>query len=643
VATELLDLTPGTTLAADDPIPVGDRSGSTALAVNASKMLKVLSGLTDDAAGVRTDLDLPTATATTAALALKANLASPTFTGTVTVPAPPATSNTTIPATTAFVRTSVGRINVKNYGATGDAQRVTDGVCGSGSIVTSATANFTDADVGKVVFAIEVSSGLVRVPVGTIVSRQSATQITVSTTGAGSYTGLHLVWGTDDTAALQAAWAASLALSSRPELYHPAGGYLCSSRPYSYSPSVSAIVPSITGDGSQCTLFYRVPTTLPTADEGMFYHLNGNCTHGKIQGMRFEGSYWAHGRSGVAALFPSSSALFHLDDVEVGYMAGAYCVLSTVNYLTLERCKFELSSYGLSHNYGAMASYGCVYTNNAINVLLNNSEALLNIAPPCRFFGDFIDESSQSAFQLNNSTEVSLFGCRIYAGPGVYALTLTNSSSIKMYGCEVAPYNANANAGGVSIASGCTVSASGTRFQGVGTRYAMENAGTFNDLGGNQLSGTGYTGAGVVVADSRRKPLTADVTVANSTLANITGLSVSVPAEMRISGRYTLFAADATAGDGIKFDLDGGSATWTSIIIQYRLTDGNGVTTVSRASAIATDATVATFTNPGLVEIEFSGVVNAAGTLIPRVAKNSGSTGNVTVSTGSNIVVDQMA
>lgn len=138
-----------------------------------------------------------------------------------------------------------------------------------------------------------------------------------------------------------------------------------------------------------------------------------------------------------------------------------------------------------------------------------------------------------------------------------------------------------------------------------------------------------------------RLTLTADVTAANSTLVSLPGLSHLFAAGREVTGRYVFQAGDATAADGIKFDLDGGTATWTLFVALWRLTDGAGVVTISRTTAIATDATVATFTNPGLVEVEFYGAVNAAGTLVPRFAKNSGTTGNATVYAGSSVVVDQ--
>jgi len=74
-----------------------------------------VSGITSSMVGLSnvdntTDASKPVSTATQAALNLKANLASPTFTGTVSAPTQVSTDNTTKVATTAYVKTVVGEL-----------------------------------------------------------------------------------------------------------------------------------------------------------------------------------------------------------------------------------------------------------------------------------------------------------------------------------------------------------------------------------------------------------------------------------------------------------------------------------------------------------------------------------------------------
>lgn len=72
---------------------------------------------------------------------------------------------------------NIGEINVKNYGATGNARKVTDAVLNGTTTVTSATAAFTSADVGKVVWGVETATGLKRLAQTTITSVNQPRQL----------------------------------------------------------------------------------------------------------------------------------------------------------------------------------------------------------------------------------------------------------------------------------------------------------------------------------------------------------------------------------------------------------------------------------------------------------------------------------
>lgn len=101
-----------------------------------------------------------------------------------------------------------GVANVKDFGAKGDGKRVTDAVLTSGSgVVTSATAAFTPADVGKLANAWK-EGGTATIALGTIASYQSATQVTLSNNASSSASGCILRWGTDDRTAINDALAA---------------------------------------------------------------------------------------------------------------------------------------------------------------------------------------------------------------------------------------------------------------------------------------------------------------------------------------------------------------------------------------------------------------------------------------------------
>jgi hypothetical protein len=123
---------------------------------------------------------------------------------------------------------------------------------------------------------------------------------------------------------------------------------------------------------------------------------------------------------------------------------------------------------------------------------------------------------------------------------------------------------------------------------------------------------------------------TSDITNVTTTLANITGLSfITLAGRKYTAGKILLFVENVTAADGIKLDLDGGTGTWTSFRATYKVYDTSqaGPIASGTVTAIATDITVATVTGAAWVEIEFAGVANAAGTFIPRFAKNSDAAG----------------
>ena len=105
--------------------------------------------------------------------------------------------------TSAFVQKGDALFNVKDYGALGDGKRLTGVTSSSASAsVTVSTGTFTNADIGKI--AAVYTNGAAGT-ITTIQSVQSATQITLATS-AGITTSVGLiVFGTDNSTAIQSA------------------------------------------------------------------------------------------------------------------------------------------------------------------------------------------------------------------------------------------------------------------------------------------------------------------------------------------------------------------------------------------------------------------------------------------------------
>lgn len=98
--------------------------------------------------------------------------------------------------------------DVTAYGAVGNARVVGDAAMSAGSaVLTSATANFQASDVGKPISVKGAGATGVTTLITTILSRQSATQVTLAASNAsgGAVSSNVAIWGTNDQAAIQSA------------------------------------------------------------------------------------------------------------------------------------------------------------------------------------------------------------------------------------------------------------------------------------------------------------------------------------------------------------------------------------------------------------------------------------------------------
>ncbi|MGV9891755.1 hypothetical protein [Streptomyces sp. NPDC003395] len=106
------------------------------------------------------------------------------------------------------------------YNAKGDAKVVADGAMTSGTTtLTSATANFLPSDEGKAISVKGAGPNGVTTLVTTISTRVSTTQVTLAATASTSITGAIVIWGTDDTAAIQTATDAAEAYLANGHTY----------------------------------------------------------------------------------------------------------------------------------------------------------------------------------------------------------------------------------------------------------------------------------------------------------------------------------------------------------------------------------------------------------------------------------------
>lgn len=394
-------------------------------------------------------------------------------------------------------------INVKTYGATGDARKVTDAVLNGTTTVTSATAAFTAADVGKVIWGVESASGSLRLAKTTITAVNSSTSITVGTAATGSYSSIHLVFGTDHTAYLQAAMTAAQAAGAH--VIVPAGGYLFSALPFDANRSTDGNATGVIGAGSSVTVFYPVPGfdfSSTTSNTGAFYRTNGNCYNAILTGVQIEGSYHSYsGASGYIIVSDGGDRTL-IDDVKITHTKGFTALLSVVGSRTnCNRCYFEGASYlGINVGSGSYL-FTDTYTGNHAyyGLQVAGIAGTSNTGISFRWIGGVIDESGGAGAAssiVTSSTDVVFLGARFFGPTSNYACELASSSHARFVGCELVGFGASGNRGGLKVTSGCIATLSSCRLHGLGTLYGLDNAGTVYDGGGNVSNNK--TGAGTI-------------------------------------------------------------------------------------------------------------------------------------------------
>lgn len=152
--------------------------------------------------------------------------------------------NNLVDYTKTLVVKGTQQLNVLDYGATGNGRRLRNIVSTNTSpIITCAGASFAATDVGKLAVVYQdFGAGTVT----TIASVQSATQITLAANSGltASGTGAYLMYGTDDSAAINAALTAAAALAPSDitiGVNSPQGGGQC-----------RVILPATTGSTYYC-------------------------------------------------------------------------------------------------------------------------------------------------------------------------------------------------------------------------------------------------------------------------------------------------------------------------------------------------------------------------------------------------------
>lgn len=134
----------------------------------------------------------------------------------------------------------------------------------------------------------------------------------------------------------------------------------------------------------------------------------------------------------------------------------------------------------------------------------------------------------------------------------------------------------------------------------------------------------GLTGSGWLQNTDGAKRLNSNYTNATTSFTNLADLTHEVIAGRKYAGRMLLRVDQTNAAEGVKLDFGGGTATWTrfnaAMHVLYAAGHSPGTLT---ANAISGAMNLTNISGVVWLAIEWLGVVNAAGTLIPRAAMNS--------------------
>ncbi len=159
-------------------------------------------------------------------------------------------------------------------------------------------------------------------------------------------------------------------------------------------------------------------------------------------------------------------------------------------------------------------------------------------------------------------------------------------------------------------------------------------------LAGNlTVSGTGTSSFAGLVKTPGFNRVTADVTNATATMSAVSDLSFTVVAGVKYVGTISVFANDSTNTDGLAFDLNGGSATFTDLEFGFAAQPAGSTlgTVTSTAPGTAVTITVVS-TSDAVYTISFAFTCNAGGTVIPRFSQNAHSSGTATVRKNSGSI-----
>ncbi len=393
----------------------------------------------------------------------------------------------------------VAAINVKSYGAKVDGRTSLDGVLNTTTTVTSATLSCTSADIGKLIFTV---NGLSLAKLSSTVASCSGASFIANAAATASESGDILVICSDDTTALQNAWAAALAASEPLQL---ASGISCvTSEPFDLPNAVNPYPANqayiVQGYGLQASIIGIAPSfSFASVTQGhgaIFSNAQVQCGYENngahnfsivtardftVTGFKFNFPGWPN----------TTGALYGICDVR---RVGVFAIQST-GAVGIMNSGTESRVEGA--NVQGLAGTDILESNstsvNLVDNILAYSGTGLTISGctlnPCIVRGGLITGNTTAALNVSTGSVVNVYGTR-FGGAGATTKLIVNdgTSTTKLFGVQLG--QGATGAIGISNLSGGSVYATGISWTiSSGTPTEVNNAGNFFDLGGNNLTG----------------------------------------------------------------------------------------------------------------------------------------------------------
>lgn len=438
--------------------------------------------------------------------------------------------------------------NVKNFGAVGNAKKVVDCTAsGAGSpvTVTSATANFTSADLHKVL--MQFGPGYVNIGLSTITAVNSSTSVTVSGTSGGALSGASCVWATqDDAPAFQAAFNAAHALiasnfstsqsgpilGEAPLVYAPSGGYILGSQLAFVTDTFGSynFGISFNGDpGNRSTVFYPGPNVANLLTETRVYGFNtGN--------FFIDGSGNNYNLSGSPAnnLLQFGGVESSVHDISIfnyGAIGGGATLQMGDQYAknghTLKNISIQDSG---STGGGVFPNNTLLHISEALtgdNIFVSNAYGAPNMIIDAGVRSGSGYQVVINGYQGDECFGLPVLGCveilggaqptingsTFWESSGGYSVYVDGTSTLYLDNSIPTNFTQSNNFTGILVAPGGTVHLMGDTLAGEGSGVGINNQGTVWDDGGNTfihcVSGTCSTATAIQQFGGSNQPINA--------------------------------------------------------------------------------------------------------------------------------------